>query len=267
MEAEILRAFLIAVGILVVVGLYFWDRLQRRRRTERSRQRRKDPVLVDSGEEPRSGADAPLDEPQDAYPELEREISVDPGAVPRANRASAGRDGPSPVSSQKREHEPKSKSGSPSSGAATVDVPEKFIQLSVVASPERSFSGSELFAATASVGLTYGPMKIFHRHAREGGAGKVVYCVANLVEPGTFPAEDVEQFSTPGITLFMRLPGTEEGMAIFSDMLGTGERLASILGGELQDQSHSSLTRQTVEHIREEIMEHSRQVKLALMRR
>ena len=40
------------------------------------------------------------------------------------------------------------------------------------------------------------------------------------------------------------------------------ERLASILGGNLQDETHSHLTKQTIEHMREEILEHRRQLQL-----
>jgi cell division protein ZipA len=52
-------------------------------------------------------------------------------------------------------------------------------------------------------------------------------------------------------------------MAIFSDMLFTAERLAATLDGELQDETHSALSKQTIEHLRGKIMEHRRQVQLA----
>jgi cell division protein ZipA len=46
-------------------------------------------------------------------------------------------------------------------------------------------------------------------------------------------------------------------------MLFTAERLAAMLDAELQDETHSALTRQTIEHIREGILEHRRQIQLA----
>jgi len=69
------------------------------------------------------------------------------------------------------------------------------------------------------------------------------------------------------VTLFAQLPGPREGLETFSLMLSAAERLAALLNGELQDETHSDLSRQTIEHIREEITEHSRQVRLARSRR
>ncbi|OQX40699.1 MAG: cell division protein ZipA, partial [Candidatus Sedimenticola endophacoides] len=65
------------------------------------------------------------------------------------------------------------------------------------------------------------------------------------------------------LTLFARLPGPLDGLQVFSDMLMSAERLAAELNGSLQDATHSDLTRQTIEHVREEILEHRRQVHLA----
>jgi cell division protein ZipA len=77
----------------------------------------------------------------------------------------------------------------------------------------------------------------------------------------------MEGFSTPGLAFFAQLPGHGDSLAIFSDMLFTAQRLLAILGGELQDETHSALTKQTIEHIRSQIMEHRRLVQLARSRR
>jgi cell division protein ZipA len=76
----------------------------------------------------------------------------------------------------------------------------------------------------------------------------------------------MEGFSTPGLTLFAQLPGPGDSLAIFSDMLFTAQRLAAKLDAEMQDETHSALTKQTVEHIRSQIMEHRRLVQLARSR-
>ncbi len=91
--------------------------------------------------------------------------------------------------------------------------------------------------------------------------------MASLVEPGTFPVKAMDEFDTPGLALFTQLPGPGDSLAIFSDMLFTAQRLAALLNGELQDETHSALTKQTVEHIRSQILEHRRLVQLARSRR
>ena len=54
-----------------------------------------------------------------------------------------------------------------------------------------------------------------------------------------------------------------DGLATLSDMLFSAERIAALLDGELQDETHSVLSKQTIEHMRSQILEHRRQVQLA----
>ena len=87
-----------------------------------------------------------------------------------------------------------------------------------------------------------------------------------MVEPGSFDLGRMTEFTTPGLVLFMRLPTPQDPLATFSDMLFTGERLAVSLGAELRDETHSTLTKQTIAHIREEILRQQRQHQLAQIR-
>ncbi|MEW8210770.1 MAG: cell division protein ZipA C-terminal FtsZ-binding domain-containing protein, partial [Candidatus Thiodiazotropha taylori] len=103
---------------------------------------------------------------------------------------------------------------------------------------------------------------IYHRLSSDSRQAPQ-FNLASMVEPGTFPSENVEQFTTPGLTLFTQLPVPGDSMAVFSDLLFTAERLAALLDGELQDDTHSALTKQTIEHLRGQIIEHRRQVQLA----
>lgn len=105
-------------------------------------------------------------------------------------------------------------------------------------------------------------LAIYQRLASDGSK-EVLYGLASMVEPGVFPLKSMQEFSTPGLTLFTQLPGPGDGLMIFSDMLYTAERLSAMLQGDLQDDTHSALTKQTIEHLRERIMEHKRQIQLA----
>lgn len=140
------------------------------------------------------------------------------------------------------------------------DLPRKIIQINVV-SHTVPFTGSSLFKAAKDVEMQYGDMDIFHR-IETLGKPKVLFSMVNMVEPGTFPkdAKARKGFSSPGVTLFTQLPAVRDGIAIYSDMLFTAERLAAILGGELQDEFRSALTKQTIEHTRESILQHRHQV-------
>jgi cell division protein ZipA len=140
-----------------------------------------------------------------------------------------------------------------------VDVPVLIIQINLRARAT-PFAGPAIQKATHETGLVMSELSIYQRLASDG---KPQFNMASMVEPGVFPKQDVASFTTPGLTLFTQLPAPGDSMAIFSDMLFTAERLAAILGGELQDETHSALSKQTIEHMRGQIIEHRRKVQLA----
>jgi cell division protein ZipA len=138
------------------------------------------------------------------------------------------------------------------------EVPRLIVQINVM-SKERPFSAAQIQNAVAQVDLKYGEMNIYHR---ETDAGQVLFSMASVVEPGTFPKGRDQNFSTPGMTLFTQLPGVRDGLAIYADMLFTAERLSAILDAVLQDERRHKLTKQSIEHTREGILEHRRQIQL-----
>lgn len=142
-----------------------------------------------------------------------------------------------------------------------VDVPDLIIQINV-RSRKTPFDGPAIEKAMQETGMVLSDMAIYQRLASDG-SHKVLYNLASMVEPGIFKPKEMADFSTPGLTLFTQLPGPGDSMMIFSDMLYTAERLAAMLVGDLQDETHSALTKQTIEHLRERIMEHKRQIELA----
>ena len=139
-------------------------------------------------------------------------------------------------------------------------LPVKILQINIVAGKGR-FNGQDILKVVDEIGLQPGEMQILHRYAP--GSRKVLFSAANLVEPGSFPLDSMEGFSTPGLTLFAKLPGPLDGMKVYSAMLDAARRLAESLGGGLQDETHSDLTKQTIEHTRAEILEHCRKLALA----
>jgi cell division protein ZipA len=143
-----------------------------------------------------------------------------------------------------------------------VDVPKLILQI-IVKSKSGGFDGLTIQKAMNETGLVLGKLSIYQRLSSD--ARQIPqFNVASMVEPGVFPNKNVEEFKTPGLTLFTQLPVPGgDGMAIFSDMLFTAERMAAILKGELLDETHSVLSKQTIEHLRSQIMEHRRQVQLA----
>lgn len=140
--------------------------------------------------------------------------------------------------------------------------PDRILQLSVVAR-EGVLSGPMIYQSARELALEYGDMGIFHYREE----GRVIFSMANLVNPGVFPEHGIDQFTTPGLLLFARLPGPKDALETFSNMLSTADRLAKRLNGEIQDETHSALSRQTIEHTREELLEYRRRLQLSRGRR
>jgi cell division protein ZipA len=116
------------------------------------------------------------------------------------------------------------------------------------------FDGAAVLEALQGEGLVFGAMDIFHRRV-EGGGEETLFSVANAVKPGTLVPEELPELSTPGLSLFLRLPAPGEPMAVFEDLMSCAQGLADRLGGQLQDETRSAMTAQTEAHLRERVGE------------
>lgn len=267
MDSTTLRLILLVVGIVFLAGIYFWDSW--RRKGDKEQAKRREPPEISEQQEAsiiEEQVESEWDDEDETEP-LEQElprltITDEEQPLVDEDRIFAGETPPAPMEPLGEQQE---LFGLSAQEESPLDVPPKLIQINLVAK-SGNFPGSEILTATRDTGLQAGEMNIFHRYASDGSR-KTLFSMASMVEPGVFPLKEMEAFRTPGLLLFCQLPAPGDSLAIFSDMLFTAERLAAILGGELQDETHSALTKQTVEHIRSQIMEHRRQVQLARSKR
>lgn len=116
------------------------------------------------------------------------------------------------------------------------------IVLHVHCSGEAPFVGSKLFDSMQQNGLIYGEMDIYHRHADLSGNGKVLFSVANMMQPGTLQHDDPATFTTKGISFFMTLPCFGEADQNFKLMLKTAQQIADDLGANVLDDQRNLLT-------------------------
>lgn len=135
---------------------------------------------------------------------------------------------------------------------------EEFLVLNVMATRKRPFQGKPLLHILQACDVRFGEMNIFHRYEKEGGEGPIQFSVANVLEPGTFNLENIEDFETLGLSFFMALPGPANPMMALDFMVETARCIADNLGGELKDDSHSVWTGQTLEHYRQRLRDFER---------
>ncbi len=195
-------------------------------------------------------------------------LALDEGArslasgMPKAGASAATAKSSSDGLRQEPKAAPASSSDEPEMPSLPKELPNMLVQISLVARGAY-LEGDRILSALDAQGLKLGKLQIYHR---VDTTNRVIYSLASMVEPGIFPTKDMADFATPGITLFMQLPGPKEGLEAFQDMLDTATALAKELNAELQDPEHNLLRPQAIEHLRSQIQEHSRQLKLAQVR-
>lgn len=137
--------------------------------------------------------------------------------------------------------------------------PQVFM-LNVVARDPAGFRGEDILHILLACDLRFGDMSFFHRHEFEAGRGPIQFSVANMMQPGVFDIDNMSDFTTPGLVFFLTLPGPEDMMQAFDFMLETARTVARNLGGDVLDESRSVLTRQSLEHCRQQIRDLERRL-------
>ncbi|PJC85507.1 cell division protein ZipA [Vibrio sp. HA2012] len=129
------------------------------------------------------------------------------------------------------------------------------IVLHVHCAGEEPFVGTRLFDSMQQNGLIYGEMDIYHRHADLSGNGKVLFSVANMMQPGTLQHDDPETFTTKGISFFMTLPCYGDAEQNFKLMLKIAQQIADDMSGHVLDDQRNFMTPDKLESYRRQIRE------------
>lgn len=246
MDAATLRIILLVLGSLLLVAMYLWERRRSQERAERRFRRvRRRPPAPAARREPRFDAAAGDDaEPGGGVAEPPARVrsraetesaehgandtaAVDAGARKRSGngRESDRAFEPSPGRSQ-----PSNTPSQPPPPGVSDDEP-LLVQLFVVA-VDGAFDGGAVQAAAERQHLVPGERRIYHRLTGDGAQSQ--YSMANLVEPGTFPFDAMDTFTTPGLALFAQFDGRTSDLMVYDELVRTARELADALGGEVR---------------------------------
>jgi len=258
MDSTELRIILLILGIAFVAGIYFWDKRKHvdarlfKKQSVRKKPRHDHSVfeeteakaaITEASEQVSfpAGTDEPIetvkDEPQKTFSfSADEKLAAD--EAPSFSSRSAF-----------EEFE------------AGADLPTKIIQVNLIAR-NSEISGQMILDLAAEFNMQLGEFSIFHRF--DSKTGKSVFSMANIVEPGTFDPDKMQNFTTPGLTLFSQLPAPIDCLTVYSEMMNVAKRISYIVGAEMQDQSHSVMTSQSIEHGRDRIVEYKQQLQRAM---
>lgn len=232
MSATELRIVLLILGVIVLSVIYWYGRPGRRAGAEaRLEPGRREPVLVGDAGEP--SFSALPDEPWHRDPVT--------GELPELRI-----DG---LSEQEDRHE----SPHQRIGQRDGERHERIISLYVVAQDGYTLNGPELVVAAEKAGLVHGDLGIFHRLVDSKPELGPIFSMANMVRPGVFDLSQMDQFSTPGVVVFLTLPGPLSALDAWDTMLPAAQRFSDLLGAQLLDDQRTPLGRQRIAALRDEL--------------
>jgi len=231
MDKEILRIVIIATGMLVVIGMLVWAYIKDKKAREEL------DLYDDAGDHSLTS---------DALTDISDDFDIAPLAASKSTADTHDHsdryydeDDDEDYYEQDDDIEPPPRAAAPA-----------IIQFSIITKADEDFNGADLVEAFEEVGLEYGSLKIFERL----DANRLVdYGVACIVEPGTFPEKNLENFYCPGIVFFMQPEALDDAQAVFDDYIETINSLAAKLDGVILDHRRQPLTDATVQAIRQSL--------------
>jgi cell division protein ZipA len=127
---------------------------------------------------------------------------------------------------------------------------QRIVSVRVCAVGEGRWTGTALKDALELHGLAYGRYQVYHRKHSDG---RSIFCVASLVEPGTFDMARMAEEEFRGVTLFAVLPGPLEPLQTVDALLTAARDLARELSGTVQDAKGVPLSPQRALALREDV--------------
>lgn len=142
-----------------------------------------------------------------------------------------------------------------SSQPSRKEPPQKIIALLIAEHEGTHIFGPQVHGALRQHGLEFGAKQIYHRLAD----GESVYSVASLLKPGLIDPAEEQTFSTPGLSIFMVLPGPLPAVSTFREMLATAQSLAKTLNASVYDMRRQPLSPEVSLRLEREVEQWARQ--------
>jgi cell division protein ZipA len=249
MELE-LRIALLIVGLAVIVALYFFSRSKRaayKREDDEfnfESDALPDPLELDQPLQLSDDLQQDYDQENNRFSEELNDISnLVREDIAESPRIKLPKDKPS------FKHQPSLLDEKPEPSKSK----EKLVILHVMAKRPQKFNGKTIMNLCNDFDLELNDMNIFNKNVERFSGKRALYSVVNMVKPGTFDADGMHEFSTPGLSFILNLPGPEEGLRAFNIMLEDARKFSERLNGDLLDESRNRLNPQMTAHLQEDI--------------
>ena len=122
------------------------------------------------------------------------------------------------------------------------------VVLYILSKGDKPLIGSQINSSAQAMGLTFGEMNIFHYQPD----GRSVFSLANMLEPGSFDADNIHELKTTGLTVFMQIKAGDP-LDDLTEMLQRSYQLAGLLDARLCNHKRKPLTEQDAENYRAQV--------------
>ncbi|AVP97104.1 cell division protein ZipA [Ahniella affigens] len=180
--------------------------------------------------------------------------SAEPGLAAPESSAT-----PNPASRARPESEIISLPAESSVGARREERIDRIVTLFICANDGEMLRGSDIVVAAEKTGLVFGHLGIFHSLIPGKPESGPIFSMASMVKPGHFDMRRIQELRTPGLTLFMALPGPMRALDAWDSMFPIANRLGELLGAQVLDEHRNALGRQRIQHLRDELRAYDRE--------
>ncbi len=135
--------------------------------------------------------------------------------------------------------------------SSTNKKPEVFAIL--VMSAGHEFEMTAVNQALQGVGLTLSEQGIF---VKNDNMGQTIIKVANMLEPGTFPVENLEDYKTPGVAMILELPSTVKAPKAMDELIMMARKIHQRLSGRLYNMHRQLLTESEIQSMRDDALDY-----------
>ncbi len=135
--------------------------------------------------------------------------------------------------------------------SSTNKEPEIYVLLVMTTAQE--FAMTEVNQALLGVGLSYSDQGIF---VKKDNMGNAFIKVANMLEPGTFPVEDLQNYATPGVAMILELPTTVRAPAAMHDLIIMARKVSQRLRGRLYNVERQLIKESDLQSMRDAALDY-----------
>lgn len=276
-----LQWLLAGIGVVVIALIYLWG-IRTRIKEELRRRRRRPEREPAFGEAPGSSPDPAANgryfgEMGHITPDhhLADKVLVDveirpihrepaePPARQSAIEAPSSLPAPAPEPEPARTPPVPLPTSEPRQEPALSQPPSMTVALTVIAPRQQFFKGPRIQEVAEELQFRLNAEGLFERFPDgETTDATPVFSVAHLRKPGSFEPGALADLSTPGLLLFMHLPGPLESLKALELLVITADQLARKLGGVICDERRHRMTNQSLMHLRGEVLDLERRRRL-----